>query len=300
MKRLFLAIIFIATCISIFPDNILAKVNKDTSLYADYGQKESIGIIRQNEVVQIENEVEAHNEDDEYLGFSYFLNDASIRVKHKGITGYISFYDLQSVDEYGRKILHKFSDKYLVPISYCNTLYNMNSKYTEETDLFVLKYDELIKYCFITDVHKEWYYNYPINRSFVNDLYFQFTAIPYRYNLSGFITRCTKNTITCIIDDNYDQLQLYSQIAKFTSGRKYAFGYSIDGDYIKIYYESKVVFSGAFIERATWEYVFNFMKKRLMKSKEEQSRNDEYFSKESIDNLTWPIHANGLCDYKKG
>lgn len=173
----------------------------------------------------------------------------------------------------------------------------MNSKYIEETDPFILAYDNRIKYLFITDIHKEWYYNYPINYSFANDVYFQFAAKPYRYNLSGFIVGCTKNTITCIIDDNFDQLQLFPYISKYLVGNKYIFRYKIDGDYLTINDDDETIFEGVFIDKSTWESIFYFMKNRLMMNRVEQARFDDYLSKENLNKIIWPIHGNGNCDF---
>jgi hypothetical protein len=58
-----------------------------------------------------------------------------------------------------------------------------------------------------------------------------------------------------------------------------------------------LVFSGVGVEQATWEYIFHFLKRRLMKSPDEQAKNDRYFSRENLNELSWPRHADGSCDY---
>jgi hypothetical protein len=297
MKRFVLSVIILISYFCIYSDDILVKTNKDTKIYMDYDQKNQIGIIQKNKTVRIEPESEAHDKDDNYWGFNLLMNEATIRVKYENIEGYINFDDLISSDNYCAKILHKFTTKILVPVSYCDSLYNMNLKYIEETDPFVLKYDERIKYLFITDVHKEWYFNYPVNYSFGNDIYFQFSAKPYRYNISGFIVGFDKKEITFVFDDLYDQLQLYPELGKYKVGKEYKIRYIIDGDYIKLFDDHSIIYSGVFIEKATYRYILYFMNNSLMMTKNDQLKDDEYLSKHDIINLVWPIHENDSCDY---
>jgi hypothetical protein len=280
-----------------FSEEVLARTARDTKLYHDYRQEQPIGTIPPNELVRIEGQNEAHGKDKDYWGFDLQVFNGSFRVEYKGKEGYVSFGDLESADEKTVAILRKFAAKLIVPKAYCDSLYRLNPQLIEDRDPFVSNYEKYIKYLFITDIHTEWYYNYPINRSYVNDLYFQITSKPYRYNFCGFITKCTKSTITFVMDCNYDQFILYGSTAKFREGKQYSVNYQIDGDYITIFSANERLFEGVFVESKTWDFIQYFFKTWPMKSNGGQASDSSLITIDSLNNLLWPVHGNKVCDY---
>jgi hypothetical protein len=280
-------------------EEITAKIIKETVIYSDYQQHEKIAVIQKDEYVQIENQVPAHKEDPNYWGFDLQLYDGSIRVKYKDIKGYVDFNNLESIDKVLVSTFHRFSNKVLVPVSYCDALYKLNSQSIEKEDPFILNYDKFIKYLFITDINKEWYYNYPINRSSANDIFFQITSRPIRYNFSGFVMKCTSNSITVLMDCVYDQFNVYENTSTKEEGRKYTFNYIIDEDYITISDNGQIILRGVFIEDNTWDYIYYFFRNRLMKSKKEQSIYDKILNQVILNDIKWPVHKNNKCDYPR-
>jgi hypothetical protein len=272
----------------IVAEDIMAKVKKDVELFNDYQLEDKVGLIKKDEAVRIITQSDGHIEDHNYWGFDRNINGGSIRVQYKKMSGYINSAYLESIDVNTKDLLQKYYDKILVPEYYGKAVFSNNLDYIKKSDSFLKNYNHGIEYSFSTDLHKEWYYNYPVNVSYINDVYFQFTSKPYRYSISGFIKRSTKSTITCIVDSSFDQFNIYEGIKKYLPGNTYTFNYYFDGDYLLINDGTVNVFTGIWVNRNTWQNIYDFIKDpKIYYNDLDINKND----------FQLPLHKNGKCDY---
>jgi hypothetical protein len=292
MKKLVAGILMYTGAVLMYSEGLSAKVGIKTDVYQDYAQTCRILTAEKNECVMIETAAQAHSEDDSYWGFDILGDKSSIRVIYKGTQGYIDFHNLKSMHNDCAAILHAYTDKVLVPVSYCDVLYRQDIKYIEDTDPFVAKYEQYIKYNFVDDIHRQWYFNYPVNYSFCNDVCFQFGSVPSRYYLTGFIVNAGKESFTCVIDSNFDQFSLYDNMAKYAVGDRYTFNYKKDGDYVSVFDGTEKIFDGVYIDKKTWKYMYYFIT-----GKQNQAAYNTYFLPENRKKIIWPVHENGRCDY---
>ncbi len=293
MKKILAGILICIGTARIYAEGIYARVKTKSDIYRDYPQTCRILTAAENECVMIETAEQAHSEDDSYWGFDILGDKSSIRVIYKGTPGYIDFHNLKSIHDDCADMLHAYTDKVLVPVNYCDVLYRQDIKYIEDRDPFVAKYEQYIKYNFVDDIHRQWYFNYPVNYSFCNDVCFQFSAVPARYYLTGFIVNAGKESFTCVIDSNFDQFGLYDNMAKYAVGGRYTFNYKKDGDYVSVFDGTEKIFDGVYIDKKTWNYMYYFITR-----KQNQAAYNTYFSPENRKKIIWPLHADGLCDYK--
>lgn len=258
--NLFISILIIFFGKTIFSETFFAKLSADVELFSDYKTEEQISSIKKNEIVRVLNKIDGHKEDANYWGFDRSINNGSIRIEYKNTKGYIKSSYLESIDQSTKEVLGKFRNKVLIPEFYWKAFINNDIEELKRNDPFLENYDNGIEYSFSTDIHKEWYYNYPVNNSYLNDVYFQFSSKPYRYSISGFIKKCSNGHITCIIDSSFDQFNIYEGIQSYLPGNQYTFSYLIDGDHLQINDGRKTVFSGVFIYKNTWQDIYSFIK----------------------------------------
>lgn len=271
---------------------IVVQVKDKTELFRDYEQGEKVLLLEKGSRVEILPKRKAHLYDSNYWRFDLQINNASILVKYGNTLGYVNFFDLESLTSANSLFFKKFSNKVLVPKYYCDSLYRLDLEIIKKVDPFSLKYDDGIKYLFIDDRNPEWYFNYPINYSFLNDCYLQISSIPGRYAFNAFIVNANDESFDCIIDTNLDQFHLFDNWIDYETEVKYKFKYSIDGDYICISDGDREIFKGVFIERKTWEYIYYFITKR-----KDNIYYNEFFQKPNMAKIDWPKHSNNISDY---
>jgi hypothetical protein len=294
MKRSGIILFLLFAGVWICYAQISAKAVLSIDLFSDIDMTQKIATVEKGQSVVVIGSAEAHRQDPGYWGFDVQSHQGAVRVSYTTTQGYVDFLKLEAAKSTYTALLHSFSDKILVPVTYCQALAALDSTCIEQTDPFVLKYDQYIKYSFVDDIHQQWQYNYPINRSFANDLFFQFCSSGGRYIFSGFIASVQEHSFSATIEANFDLFRLYDERAAYEVGHTYRFSYILDGDYFSVSDGQKKLFDGVFIDRSTWDAIYYFLYRQQNREKFRESS-----ASDARKRIIWPRHKNGQCDFKK-
>jgi hypothetical protein len=287
MKRNVLAASLLLVLNSAFAQQLNYTVLSDSAVYND--EIEAVGAERifnlsTGDTVQI------MPTNEEIYYFFDVLYHKSMQIKYDNKTGYLDFKKIASLDKNTHRRFGKFFDKYLVPVYYCDSVYGKSLAPIAEHENFKAGYEK-IRNTF-DEPEEPWFYNYYFRLYYLNDVCFRFSSYPSRYGFYGYIVGSTDTYIEVYIERVFeDEFNLQENSKEFDKGKIYKFNYSLDGDYLKLYYNNALFMDAAYVDYATADYMSEFIKYN--------SELDETgdLGPVKLSQVTWPRHADGTCDY---